>query len=148
MNIYARLCCMWMWMNVAQDFPVANSCWQTHQLPKIAFVKCAEGEGEKGREGELKEWVSLIPKAPTACCVGSNFINTFIILCHTQWHKWRLPSALPLPLPQSVAILDGNQSATAAAAAAAAKAVGLVSHLPPTSTTAVAILFGGSILIL
>lgn len=110
-----------------------NSCRQTHQLPKIAIAwsywGCRWGSrGEGGRKGTGRK------HPQSACCVASNFINTFIILCHTASGTsgacTPLPSAPPLslspsslhPLPCPSACADGNQSATAGA---------LASHLAP-----------------
>lgn len=64
-----------------------------------------------------------------ACCVAFNFINTFIILCHTEAVAQVAPATRLLPslspsasLSLSPASVDGNQSATAGA---------LASHLAP-----------------
>lgn len=77
-----------------------NSCLQTHQLPKIAIrgvigvVDGQQRERERGR-GE-RTW-----HPQSACCVASNFINTFIILCHTASGTSGACTPLPCPTPHS-----------------------------------------------
>lgn len=83
-----------------------NSCRQTHQLPKIAIAwsywGCRWGSRGGGRrKGEGRQ------HPQSGCCVASNFINTFIILCHTASGTSGActppPSSLsPLPTPPSL----------------------------------------------
>lgn len=108
-----------------------NSCRQTHQLPKIAIpgvIGVVDGQKGGGEGRGRKEGHPQSVSQP-ACCVAFNFINTFIILCHTEAVAQVAPATRLLPslspsasLSLSPASVDGNQSATAGA---------LASHLAP-----------------
>lgn len=70
---------------LSTDAPVAqnSNSWSYWGCRWAEGAWWGGGVGERGRQ----------PQSEAACCVAFNFINTFIILCHTaesQWHKWRL----------------------------------------------------------
>lgn len=77
-----------------------NSCRQTHQLPKIAIpgvIGVVDGQKEGGREEGERRGTHIQPASQPACCVAFNFINTFIILCHTEAVAQVAPATRLLP---------------------------------------------------
>lgn len=78
-----------------------NSCRQTHQLPKIAIPGViGVVDGQKGGGGKRAEGGAPTvsqPASQPACCVAFNFINTFIILCHTEAVAQVAPATRLLP---------------------------------------------------
>lgn len=108
---------------LSTDAPVAQN---SNRVELLGLSMGQQGQKEGGK-GEGRQHPQL------GCCVASNFINTFIILCHTASGTSGActpppstllslsPSLLP-SLPSPSACADGNQSATAGA---------LASHLAP-----------------
>lgn len=98
LRIHNEYLCLSKWECGTQVARGNNSCRQTHQLPKIAIrgvigvVDGQQREREMGR-GE-RTW-----HPQSACCVASNFINTFIILCHTASGTSGACTPLPCPTP-------------------------------------------------
>lgn len=100
---------------LSTDAPVAQN---SNRVELLGLSMGQQGQREEGGEGRQHP--------QSGCCVASNFINTFIILCHTASGTSGAcapPPSLPTPLLlRPSACADGNQSATAGA---------LASHLAP-----------------